>query len=219
MLYDLSQPLCHDGPQWATYASTVITRENTIDVHGFNAERATLTTHTGTHVDAPFHFCEDGEAIEQLPLEYFIGHAIAIDVRPKDPGSRIDVKDLEPLRGVQQRELFVLIKSGWAERRARTKEFLLQFPYLSAEAAQFLVDQGVKGVGTECLSVGGFEPGTGAPPHLVLLGAKKLIIEDLFIPEALLDGKLRWFAAFPVKIEGAGGAWTRAVAWDAGDFS
>jgi len=112
----------------------------------------------------------------------------------------------------------VLLKTGWGLRRGFTKEFLQQYPYLTGEAAEFLVARGIKGVGTECLSIGGFEPGEGAPAHLALLGAKKLIVEDLQIPDAFLDGNLRWFAAFPIKLKGASAAWTRAVAWDADEF-
>ena len=72
----------------------------------------------------------------------------------------------------------------------------------------------------EGLSIGGFDdPEKETAAHKVLLGAKKLIIEDIRVPEALLDGKRRHFAAFPVLIQGAGGAWTRAVAWDEGEIA
>ena len=63
------------------------------------------------------------------------------------------------------------------------------------------VSRGIHGVGIEGLSIGGFddlEKETAA--HKVLLGAKKLIIEDICIPEAMLDGRIRHFAAFPVLI-------------------
>ena len=54
--------------------------------------------------------------------------------------------------------------------------------------------------------------------HKLLLGAKKLLLEDISIPDALLDGKRRHFAAFPILIANAGGAWTRPVVWDDGDL-
>ncbi len=219
MIYDLSQPLFHDAPQWATYRSTSITLEYKRAFDGFNAERVSLTTHSGTHIDAPFHFDDAAETADQLPLDHFVSRAVVIDVRPKQPGSTIGVEDLQPLTRFEQPSLIVLLKTGWGEKRAKTKEYLLLYPYLTGDAAQFLVSRKVKGVGIDCLSIGGFEKGTGAPAHEVLLGAKKLIIEDLAIPEDIVDGKMRWFSAFPVKLTGTGGAWTRAVAWDLEHFA
>lgn len=91
---------------------------------------------------------------------------------------------------------------------------------LSREGAEYLVSLGVHGVGIEGLIIGGFddlEKKTAA--HKVLLGAKKVIIEDISVPEVMLDGWTRHFAAFPVLIQGAGGGWTRAVAWDEGKMA
>jgi kynurenine formamidase len=111
--------------------------------------------------------------------------------------------------------MIVLLKTGWAEKRALTREFLTAWPYLTGEGAEYLVSRGVHGVGIEGLSIGGWDdPQKETAAHKVLLGAKKLIIEDIRVPEAMLDGSTRHFAAFPVLIQGAGGAWTRAVAWD-----
>jgi kynurenine formamidase len=158
------------------------------------------------------------ETVDQLPLEHFIALCFAVDLRRLDH-IKIQPADLEPHLDADVAGTIVLLRTGWAEKRARTREFLMDYPYLSGEAAELLVSRGIKGVGTESLSIGGYQPGEGAPPHLALLGAKKLIVEDLRIPNALLDGKRRWFAAFPIKLQGCGGAWTRAVAWDRGDFA
>jgi kynurenine formamidase len=73
---------------------------------------------------------------------------------------------------------------------------------------------------TSFLSIGGFnDEKKETEAHEVLLGAKKLIIEDISIPDALLDGAPRHFAAFPILVAGASGAWARAVAWDHGEMS
>jgi arylformamidase len=219
MIYDLSQHFFHDAPQWATYAPSAITHDHLQSVAGFNAERVNLTTHTGTHVDAPFHFFNEGETVDQLPLEHFVAQSIAVDLRSKTPGSRIEPADLEPALEQDVTGFIILLKTGWGDKRAKTKEYLLEYPYLTGEAARLLVSRKIKGVGTDCLSIGGFPEGTGQPPHLELLGAKKLIVEDLSIPDLFLDGKVRWFAAFPIKLRGTSGSWTRAVAWDPGEFA
>lgn len=219
MIYDLSQPVFHDAPHWCTYPSIRVTLEHRIAVDGFNAEHVKFTTHSGTHIDAPFHFVEGAATVDELPLDYFVAPALTLDFRAKMPKSKISADDLRAaLEAHAVNGCIVLLKTGWGLRRGFTKEFLQQYPYLTGEAAEFLVARGIKGVGTECLSIGGFEPGEGAPAHLALLGAKKLIVEDLQIPDAFLDGNLRWFAAFPIKLKGASAAWTRAVAWDADEF-
>lgn len=214
--YDLSQPIYHNVPQWPEYDPAIVSLRHTIAFGGFNAESVQLTTHTGTHVDLPFHFFEDGETVDRMPLETFAGDALAIDMRRKDPGSVIGRGDLEQYGERISEGDIVLIKTGWGERRAMTAEYLKSWPYLDGLAAEYLVERGVKGVGVDTLSIGGIgDIDRSRAPHVPLLRAKKFIIEDMRIPDELLDGKKRSFCAFPILIRGAGAAWVRAVAWDA----
>ena len=219
MIYDLSQPLFNNVPQWPKFRPTTMTIPHLTALESANVEHLELMTHTGTHIDAPFHFFPDAETVDALPLNHFHAPSIAIDLRHKPAGSGITAADLRPFsRGIHP-GMIVLLKTGWAEKRGLTKEFLTEWPYLTGEAAEFLVSIGVHGVGIEGLSIGGFnDPAKETAAHKVLLGAKKLIIEDIRIPDVFLDGKIRHFAAFPVLIEKAGGAWTRAVAWDKGEM-
>jgi len=79
MIYDLSQPVFHDAPHWCTYPSIRITLEHRIAVDGFNAEHVKFTTHSGTHIDAPFHFVEGAATVDELPLDYFVAPASTLD--------------------------------------------------------------------------------------------------------------------------------------------
>lgn len=86
---------------------------------------------------------------------------------------------------------------------------------ITGGGAEYLLSLDIHGVGIEGLSIGDFnDPEKETAMHKVLLGAKKLIIEDISIPKDMLDGRARRFAAFHVPSQGAGGAWTRAVAWN-----
>lgn len=220
MIYDLSQPLFNNVPQWPKFRPTSMTVPHLTAIESANVERLELMTHTGTHVDAPFHFFPEAEAIDVLPLSHFHAPCVVLDLRHKKAGSGIVAADLEPHADKIQHGFIVLLKTGWGEKRALTKEFLTAWPYLTGEGAEYLVSRGIHGVGIEGLSIGGFDdPEKETAAHKVLLGAKKLIIEDICIPEAMLDGRIRHFAAFPVLIKGAGGAWTRAVAWDEGEMA
>lgn len=220
MIYDLSQPIFNNVPQWPKFRPTSMTVPHLSATESANVERLDLMTHTGTHVDAPFHFFPDAETVDALPLNHFHGPCVALDLRHKAASTGILAADLEPHSGQFQNGFIILLKTGWAEKRDLTKEFLTAWPYLSGEGAEYLVSRGIHGVGIEGLSIGGFnDPEKETAAHKVLLGAKKLIIEDLRIPDALLDGRVRHFAAFPVLIQKAGGAWTRAVAWDEGEMA
>jgi len=77
-----------------------------------------------------------------------------------------------------------------------------------------LVQLGVAGVGIDALSIGGWGGAeNGEPAHVALLGAGKVIIEELNVPDELAGRRL-FLTAFPVLLHGCGGAWTRAVAWE-----
>ena len=220
MIYDLSQPIFNNVPQWPKFRPSTMTIPHLTATESANVERLELMTHTGTHIDAPFHFFSEAETVDQLPLSHFHAPCVALDLRHKEAGSGIVVADLKPLPGKIQDGMIVLLKTGWAEKRALTKVFLTAWPYLSGEGAEYLVSLGIHGVGIEGLSIGGFDdPEKETAAHKVLLGSRKLIIEDICVPEAMLDGRTRHFAAFPVLIQGAGGAWTRAVAWDDGEMA
>lgn len=219
MLYDLSQPIFNNVPQWPKHRPTSLTLTNMAVVDAANVERVELTTHTGTHMDAPFHFFPEMETVDRLPLDYFHGPCIAVDLRPKRAASGIVPGDFTSLSRQNAKGAIILLKTGWGDKRALSEEFLTAWPYLTGDGAKYLVSLGIHGVGIEGLSVGGYnDPEKEQASHKVLLGNRKLVVEDIRVPEALLDGRVRHFAAFPILITGAGGAWARAIVWDEGDM-
>ena len=219
-LWDLSQPVAHGGPAWPEYDPPSVLRNYRRAAEGFNAETLTLNTHTGTHVDVPFHFDEDAPAIEQVPLSAFAAPAVFLDLRESvRAGEAIEAAQLEPLAGELQEGDIAVLVTGWGQRRGLTEEYLKRWPYLGGGGAELLLSRGVGGVGIDALSIGGFGgPERGEPSHVTLLGAGRIVIEELRVPDALLGRRL-FLSAFPVLLEGCGGAWTRAVAWEFGPGS
>lgn len=212
---DLSQPVTHGGPAWAEYEPPHVTRNYRLGAEGFNAETVRMNTHTGTHVDVPFHFDDAGETIERRPLESFAGPAVFLDLREQVRADEpIGPRELEPhVERVRAGDIAVLV-TGWGERRGLTADYLTRWPYLGGDGARLLVERGVAGVGIDTLSIGGWgAPEKGQPSHHALLGAGVLVIEELRIPAAVLSGGRFFVTAFPVLLEGCGGAWTRAVGW------
>ena len=221
-IYDLSQPVFTNCPQYPDEnpRPAQIRLFYMLAVQGVNKEIVEISTHTGTHCDAPFHFFEEGKTIDQVPLETYVGQATILDLRDKQPGSAIERSDVERCADQIEVDDIVLLNTGGGQRRSNTKDFLMRYVYLSGEAAQFLVDRGVKGVGIDAVSMGGYNnPKTGIPPHRILLGSGKFIAEELYFPDEVMDGRKRLFVAAPVKLQGCSGAWTRAALWEWGDSS
>lgn len=214
---DLSQPVFSNCPQYPD-TNPRPAEVRWFYIHGVaevNKEIVQMSTHTGTHCDAPFHFFEDGTTIDDVPLENYIGWATIIDVRGKPPGSSIDASDVEPhLRRIQAGDV-VLFNTGWGHKRANTKEFLTQYVWCSGEAAELLVKAGAKGAGIDAVSFGGYNnPKSAGPGHRAMLGAGKFIVEELYFPDEVMDEKRRLFVCAPVKLRGCSGAWTRAALWE-----
>lgn len=214
-IFDLSQPVFTNCPQYPDTnprpASVKLFYMQ--QVQGVNKEIVEISTHTGTHCDAPYHFFDDGKTIEQIPLEHYVAPAVVADLRHKAPGSAIELADVLGLR-FQQGDV-VLLNTGWGKKRANTADFLTQYVYLSGEAAEHLVKVGVAGVGIDAVSLGGYnDPAKAGPPHRAMLGAGKFIVEELFFPDEIMDGTPRLFVALPIKLRGCGGAWTRACLWE-----
>ncbi len=209
---DLSQPIYSGCPGWAAYPDAVVEPHCTIAVDGFNAERLAIITHTGTHLDVPYHFFDEGQRIDDIPADRFQGPAVVLDLRPLQPAQAIGVAELAPFAGTIRPDDIVLLCTGWGERRSREPDFMYHWPYLSGEGAHWLLDRGAGAVGIDALSIGGWAEGAGRPPHEVLLGAGRWILEDIWFPPALLAAGHCHLFAFPILLQGCGGAFVRAVA-------
>ena len=150
-----------------------------------------------------------------MPLETYVGPAVILDLRFKEPGTVIEREDLQRFADRLIPGTIVLLNTGGGAHRSNATDFLTRYVYLDGEAAQLLVDCNVKGVGIDAVSMGGYnDPNASGPPHRAHLGAGKFIVEDLFFPDEVMDGKDRLFVAAPVKLQACSGAWTRAALWE-----
>ena len=168
--------------------------------------------HTGTHVDAPAHFVEGARRIDALSLDVLIGPARVL--RVPDDVSEIDPKFINrcDLGGVERVLFHTRNSTFWNEG------FRKDFTHLLPEAAQLLVDRGIKLVGTDYLSIEKFHSGDHRT-HRTLLSNNVVIVEGLNLSE-VPEGDYE-LICLPLKIaEGAGdGAPARAVLRSiSGDF-
>jgi arylformamidase len=168
-----------------------------------NLSRLSLGAHAGTHVDAPFHFLDDGATVDQLPLDVLLGPARVIVLSPdRDCVDRPDVRR-DALSGAT-RVLFKTRNSGLLRRRAFTEDFV----YITPGAAEALVEAGVRLVGIDYLSVEKFGS-RGFPAHHALLAAGVVVVEGLDLSE--VEAGEYELACLPLLVAGGDGAPVRAV--------
>jgi len=169
-----------------------------------NLSALEMGTHTGTHVDPPWHFVDSGITVDRLPLDLLIGRAYVVSVRGVSAVTADSLRAAVP-EGTER----LLIQTDNSFGLWEKEGFQPDFVYLAPDAAQWLVEQNVRLVGMDYLSVeqyGALEPQT----HHTLLRAGVVIVEGLNLRE--LEPGWVDFACLPLKIEGADGAPARAVA-------
>lgn len=169
-----------------------------------NLTHLSMSAHTGTHMDAPRHFIADGMTMEQMPLEPVIGRCRVFELL--DCGDQITVDDLKKLKIAPRQR--VLFKTRNSTRSWAMNEFDKDFVSIRADAAQYLVDQGVVTVGVDYLSIGGFNK-DGVETHQIMLGAGIWVIEGLNLAE--IKSGYYELICLPLKLEGADGAPCRVV--------
>ena len=201
------------------------------DGFGLSAEDVTLNTHTGTHLDAPWHYgptCGASRArgIDEIPLEWCFADGVVLDLTHKKPGEIITVPDLEDaVRAIDYRIKpfdIVMIRTD-ATKRYRKADFMLSQPGMGREGTLWLLDQGVKVCGIDAwsfdrplaymkddLKAGNRE--AFLPAHRVGREREYCHIEKLANLDQLPRPAGFRVAVFPVKIARASGGWVRAVA-------
>lgn len=200
------------------------------DGQGWANEMVTLSTHAGTHMDAPWHYfptCAGAPArrIDEIPLEECFGEGIVLDLRGREPGERVEVDAVRAAAdasGGLQPEDIVLLHFGY-DRTFGTAAYWNHYPGLTAEATRWIVEQGVKVIGTDAV---GFDRDFGSmaadfkrtgdasklwEAHRVGITHEYFQIEKLSNLDRLPDRGFK-VACFPIKIARASAAWVRPVA-------
>jgi arylformamidase len=176
-IYDVTVPLTKDIIVYPGDPPVRIERKATLNRDGAkaNVSRYAFGSHTGTHIDAPLHFIENGATVDQLPLSLLIGRARVVEVTaPRIDETALEEFDFTP----DARVLFKTRNSYlWSQ-----KKFVEDYVYITPGAARALVNQGIKVVGIDYLSVEKFGVET-FDTHLILLQAGTVIIEGLDLRE------------------------------------
>ena len=187
----------------------------------------TLGSHTGTHIDAPYHFLARGKKIDELPVERFVGEGVLIDVSAKPDRALIEPEDIAPYQNQIANGNFVILKTGRDKYFGESKYYV--HPYLSPDGARLLVKLGAALVGVDALNIDPTyqeavdlespvndlpdENEYGYPVHDILLGNDILIVENLCNLDKIRQVK-GVYSFLPLKLKDSDGSPIRAVFMD-----
>lgn len=201
---DISVPLRNGMVHWPTDQEVRIERKLAIGRgDAMNLTAASMSMHTGTHMDAPLHFLAGTPAIDRMPLDATVGGARVLDF----PASKsIGPADLEPY-AIDPGER-ILLKTSNSHRCWRTDEFVADFVAVTPDGARHLAARGIRAVGIDYISIGPYGA-EGDETHRILMAAGIWIIEGLNL-SAVEPGEYD-LVCLPLKVLDSDGAPARAI--------
>ena len=210
MIIDLTHTITPDTFVYPGTPAPAFSSTRTLTRDGARETLLQMGSHTGTHMDAPRHILPDGSGLDQLPVSQFCGRAVVLDVSDLPPRSVITADYLREQNGTIRSADFVLFYTGWERKWGTGAYYDDDFPVPDQEAAKYLVSCGLKGVGTDALSVDTLRDQQFLA-HKTLLDGGLVILESLCLKKVAGRKDLMLFA-LPLKFENADGAPVRAIA-------
>ena len=203
-IYDISVPIRSGGIVYPGNPEIDISLQQAVAKGaGANVSAIRFGSHTGTHADASRHFFDDGQPVDQIPLDRLIGPALLVGF--PDDVRAIGAADLKAhdLSGRTR----ILLRTRNSALLSQ-KQFAPDYTYLAPDGAEYLVDKGVELVGIDYLSIEQFHSGHHRT-HRTLLAKSVVILEGLDL-SAPPPGEYQ-LICLPLRIEGCDGAPARAV--------
>jgi kynurenine formamidase len=214
-LVDLSVPLNERTQTYPGDPELTFLPHSTIARDGFNLLAVHMGTQTGTHVDAPRHFEDDGATLESLPLSRFLGPAVIADVTALGAREPIRAEHLVPVLPRLEPDTIVLLHTGWSRHFGTARYF--DHPYLDADACRLLLDAGVRTIGIDAINLDETpdeeHPGVGFPVHHLIARVDGVICENLTNLAAVRSARPT-VSLLPIAFTGTDGAPVRAVAYE-----
>lgn len=200
-MYDISMPIYQGMPVYKNKPEKQpVFQRNTQNY--VSETRVSMDVHCGTHVDAPLHMVLDGETVETISLDQLVGPCRVLDLTHVTDG--ITAEDLQSM-DIQDGE-FLLLKTKNSSDEAFNPDFI----FIKSDAAQYLAEKGVKGIGIDALGIERSQ--AGHPTHKTLFDRKIIIIEGLRLQE--VPGGSYFMVAAPIKLVGTDAAPARVILMD-----
>lgn len=209
-IVDLSYPVSSDMLIYPNTERPIFQWLGRVNSEGYNLTKMTMLVHTGTHVDAPTHFLENVQSIDEIPLDAFFGVS-RLYRYPHLPTGQVITLDEVIESGFQLNEGDIFVLSTGIENYAEKREYNYMFPYPTEEFAKWLVSKKIKAYMTDATAV---DPvgSEGSPIHHIILGAGIPIVENLCNLAKLPTKKPFIISTLPLKLKGREGSPCRAIA-------
>ena len=207
---DLTLPISEKIPTFPGSPQPIFIQWENIKDDGYNLELLFLSSHTGTHLDAPYHFLEKGKKIHEISLKRLIINAILIKIRKRRDQAitKTDIQKFEKKHGKIPNESTIVFWTGW-QKMIKNDSYFVNNPGLSVTAAKYLISKKTNLVGIDSPSID-----LGKEKRFLIhhLFAKNdvLIVENLANLDKIKSWKFQ-LAVLPMKLENATGAPVRAV--------
>ena len=218
-LFDLTLPISKTLPTFPGSPPSQFIKHSDFEQDGYNLELFFASTHTGTHMDAPYHFTKNGKKINQIPLERLIGPATLIRLDNKETKmnnyaiTKDDIRSFEEERkcNIPQQHI-VIFYTGWQREHLRKKDYFTENPGLAKSAANYLVSKNTRVIGIDSPSID-IGRDSKFPAHLILTKAGIPIVENLANLQKIRSTEFD-FMALPLNLKDTSGSPVRALAID-----
>ncbi len=200
MIFDLTIPLDEKAPVYPGVPKPKISSVLNIDRDGFNELLLTFPTHTGTHIDAPYHCIKNGKKLSDFEISYFIGEAIVFNCSGQKE-IKLSKTDLAKIK----KDDFVFLYSGHSEKYL-ADDYFADYPVISEKSAEQLAEKKIKIFGID-------SPSPDKSPykiHYIFLGKGIPIVENLYNLSEVAGKRFKCTIA-PLKVQNADGAPCRVI--------
>ena len=212
-IVDLTHPTNDAMPVCPGDPAVKFTRVSTATDAGYNVTEVCFGTHTGTHMDAPYHVLDGQATVDHIPLEALIGPAEVLDLFEKGPKSEIEFADLERFAHRIEPGCRLLLRTDWSTRFGQP-DFFTDGPGIAPDAAKWLAAKGVRLLGLEQPSVSNKH---SLEVHSILLDAGIVLVETMANLADLREQRV-WLIVLPLKLAGLDGSPVRAIAIEGADI-
>ena len=214
-MIDLSHDISNDMQTFPRHwhIKTKISQLGSINKEHRETKKIEMSSHAGTHVDAPLHFIKKGKTIDQIDINLFYGKATLLDFSKLKFFHQITLKEIK--KKIKKPPLRLILRFDWDIKDYKTKKFYSHHPYLSPEVCKWLVKGGCKMLGMDTPQID--NPNTeiktklDAENHKILLGKNVLLVEYLKNLKRIKKKNFTIIVA-PLKIKGSDGAPARCFA-------
>ena len=143
-IIDLTQLITASMPVYPGTEPPHLTVANTYETDGFRETLLSFFSHTGTHMDAPFHLFGDRTKLNEMPAAQFVGKALVIPCMQYGAGEEIGMEALAPVRQLADETDFLLFHTGWSRYWGKA-EYFGDYPVPSQEVCRYALESGKKG--------------------------------------------------------------------------